>query len=131
MFSNSFYFRFLKTCFWKYKKKNSNIFEIKKNVWLVEIKKKNFKEKKKILKYVVSLKNRKLFLKTENKGKKQLPNVFSGSTFNNRLLNDNLKSHLEAAFNFYFKCLAFLNFIFFKIFFLSWAILRGSFFEDL
>ena len=75
--------------------------------------KKKFKEKKKILKYIVSLKNRKLFLKIENKRKKQLPNVLSGSTFNNRLLNDNLKSHLEAAFNFYFKCLAFLNFIFF------------------
>ena len=42
MFDNNFYFRFSKTCFWEYKKKKqfSCIFEIKKHVWLVEIKKK-------------------------------------------------------------------------------------------
>ena len=37
MFSNSFCFLFLKTYFWKYKEKIF-FFEIKKHVWLVEIK---------------------------------------------------------------------------------------------
>ena len=47
IFSNSFYFLFSKTCFREYKKKKkSYIFEIKKHVWLVEIRKIVFWRKK-------------------------------------------------------------------------------------
>ena len=39
MFGNSFYFLFLKTCFWKYKEKTIFLYFLnQKHVWLVEIK---------------------------------------------------------------------------------------------
>ena len=42
MFGNSFYFLFSKTCFGEYKEKTIFLYFLnKKNVWLVEIKKKN------------------------------------------------------------------------------------------
>ena len=41
MFGNSFYFLFSKTCFGEYKEKTIFLYFLnKKNVWLVEIKKK-------------------------------------------------------------------------------------------
>ena len=47
MFGNSFYFLFSKTCFWEYKEKTIFLyFWNKKQVWLVEIKKKKFFEEK-------------------------------------------------------------------------------------
>ena len=42
MFGNSFYFLFSKTCFGEYKEKTIFLYFLnRKNVWLVEIKKKN------------------------------------------------------------------------------------------
>ena len=44
MFGNSFYFLFSKTCFGEYKEKTIFLYFLnKKNVWLVEIKKKKNK----------------------------------------------------------------------------------------
>ena len=49
MFGNSFYFLFLKICFWEYKEKTIFLYFLnQKNVWLIEIKK---KMKKKLEKY--------------------------------------------------------------------------------
>ena len=47
MFGNSFYFLFLKTCFWEYKEKTIFFlyFWNQKHIWLVEIKKKILKKK--------------------------------------------------------------------------------------
>ena len=47
MFGNSFYFLFLKTCFWEYKEKTIFFYFLnQKHVWLVEIKKDSFLKKK-------------------------------------------------------------------------------------
>ena len=55
MFGNSFYFLFSKICFWEYKEKTIFLYFLnQKNVWLIEIKKKNEEKNRKILKYVVT-----------------------------------------------------------------------------
>ena len=55
MFGNSFYFLFSKICFWEYKEKTIFLYFLnQKNVWLIEIKKKNEEKTRKILKYVVT-----------------------------------------------------------------------------
>ena len=52
-----FFFLFSKTCFWKYKEKTIFLYFLnQKHVWLVEIKRQFFEEKKqKILKYFVTI----------------------------------------------------------------------------